>query len=481
VAEEWARTDPAEAERVARTITDPQSRASTLAKIAEVAAGPDPAMAERLARTITFPWDWARALRFVAGSLIERSPGRALELLDEVERFVRMQTDPQERANGLCANAVVLVKHDPGRAVELMAEAERLLAPTATGHDGGLFERYLNVKEALLVMAAFAPAEVERFVRDLVADADRDDRVSMVTTVIADLAEGAPAAAERVAHTLSGQNLPSFRVDRFIGTLAEQDPAAAERIIRSVVTREEWGHPLCAVARTLAEREPRRAGELLAEAEQLIRGHGQPATGLAAVAGVLARLDPSRATRLLTEAEHLVRAGLDAEKAGAWAKDDVFRRSPEVLAGLWQTSSLRAIAAEWAELDPAYAAELLTEVAHRDDHRSFSYVVVDETIKTLARKDSAAAVRVARLLDGYDQEKAFEDVIAVLATQDHRESERIARTITDPERLSQALRIVVEALVGRDLAEAERVARSVPEPHSRIHMLGFIAVSLARA
>jgi hypothetical protein len=228
-------------------------------------------MAERIARTITFPWDWARALRLVAGSLIERSPGRALELLDEVERFVRTNTDPRERATGLCANAVVLVKHDPGRALEPMAEAERLLAPTAAGGGlyGGLFDRYLAVKDALVMMAAFTPAEVERFVRDLVADADPDDRASMVTTVIEDLAEGAPAAAERVARILSGQNLRSFYVDHFVGTLAEQDPDAAERVIR---------------------------------------GHDLPATGFAAVAGVLARLDPSRATSLLTEAEHRSRA-----------------------------------------------------------------------------------------------------------------------------------------------------------------------------
>jgi hypothetical protein len=373
---------------------------------------------------------------------------------------------------------VVLVKHDPARAVELMAEAERLLASASTdgGLYGGLFDRYLAVKEALVVMAAFAPAEIERFVRDLVADADPDDRVSMVTTVIEDLAEGAPVAAERVARILNGQSLRAFHVDRFAGTLAEQDPDAAERVIRTITTREEWGHPLCAVARTLVERDPSRAGELLAEAEQLIRGHDRPVTGLAAIAGVLARLDPSRATRLLTEAEHLVRAGLDAETAGAMAKGDVFRRSPAVIAGLWEASSLRAIAAGWAELDAAHAAKLLTEVAHHDDRISFSYVLVDETVKALARKDPTVAVRLARLLlDDFDRERAFEDIIAVLAVLDHLEAERIARTITDPDRRSQALQIVVKALIGRDPAEAERIARSVPEPHSKIHMLGLLA------
>jgi hypothetical protein len=102
VAEEWARTDPAEAERIVRAITDPESRASALATIAGVAAGPDPAMAERLARTITFPWHWARALRLVAESLIGRSPGRALELLDEVDASCA-RTPTRENAPPACA------------------------------------------------------------------------------------------------------------------------------------------------------------------------------------------------------------------------------------------------------------------------------------------------------------------------------------------------------------------------------------------
>ncbi|MGP4052965.1 caspase family protein [Streptomyces sp. 2A115] len=480
LAEVIAGTDSADAERIAGTITDPLSRAETLAKIVEASAGQDPVAAERIARTITFPRQWAAALRNVAEALIERSPGRAQELLAEVERYIRTIADPQERAAELQANAVALIKHDLGQAMDLMTEAERLRAPTMTSD---LYTRYLKVQEALGVLAEQAPAEAERFVHAMLAEASPDDRVSMLTSVVGDLAERAPAAAERIAYTFNDPELRFLRIKEFIGTLAGRDPDAAERVARTITNPKTLGPTLRTIAQALVEHNPDHANALLAEAEHAIRAHGEPGElvmELSAVAQVLARLDPTRAISLLDEAERLIPVALDAGTRAAVAAKDIFFRNAETTAAHHKFYFLKAMAAGWAELDPSRTAELLTEAKHHDQLRALGPLVMqDGIIRTLAKRDSTASVRVARLFSGgFAQAMAFEAIMEVLAPQDAAEAERIARTITDPRSQSRALQIIIEALIERDPPEAERIARSLPDPHAKIHMLGLLAISV---
>ncbi|MFD0689990.1 caspase, EACC1-associated type [Actinomadura fibrosa] len=482
LAEALAGSDPADAERIARSLADPEARNRSLHDIVRAMAGRDPAAAERLARTITFPAHWAAALHGVARALAERGDGRARELLDEIERYVRTIDDPRERASGLQAAAVTAVGQDPRRALDLLVEAERLLAGAS---DGGLqddlYGRYLKVKDALTLIAARAPAEAESFVRTMLADAEPDDRAFLLGSIAGDLAEHAPVAAERIVSTGDDPaSRPSIGVE-FVKALARQDPAAAERVVRALTDPGDRGPLLPLIAENLVARDPGRAAGLLAEAERLARATSAGrAAQLPAVAGVLARLHPDRARDLLVEAEGLARAGPTTETTAASAAGDPFRRSPETLAAVWRITSLMRVAAGWARLDPAHAADLLEEASRLDGaQQHFGYVMLTEVIRTLAERDPSAAVRAARLhTSGYDRAEAFRDIVAVLAATDPAEAERLARGISDVAERSRALQTVVEVLIDRDPDLAGRVARGIPDPHTKIHMLGCLAASL---
>ncbi|MFD0306887.1 hypothetical protein [Streptomyces sp. NPDC127119] len=397
-------------------------------------------------------------------------------MLAEVERHARTLNNPQERATLLAGISADLVKHDPGRAMDLMTEAERILADVITDP----FSRWLKLGEALTAMAVHAPDAVKDFVDAMTGDADPDQRTSTLTFIAGDLAESAPGVAEHIAYAINAPDgVASLSMQDISKALAASDPDAAERIARAIPDPKLWGPALCTIAQALMKKAPGRSRDLLAEAEQLIRTQQQPTeqvTNLSAVAEVLARFDPEQARGLLVEAEHVVRGGLGRDTLDAWVENDAFRRDGPTLAKVWTASALLALAAGWAEVAPDRAVELLTEVDGSGADLTMSTPKIEDTVRTLARRDSAAAVHCVSLLsDPYDRKRAMEDIIGVVAGHDPPEAERIARGIPDPAVRCLALKIVVEALAQRDLSEAERVARSISEPAERIHMLGLLA------
>ncbi|WP_326825834.1 hypothetical protein [Streptosporangium sp. NBC_01756] len=115
IAKVAAEHDPAEAERIARSITDPDSQARALREIAKVVARHDRdhardllTEAERIARTLT----WQKELRCIAEVMAGFNPA-------EAERIARSITDPGSQARALREIAKAMAGHDP-------AEAERI-------------------------------------------------------------------------------------------------------------------------------------------------------------------------------------------------------------------------------------------------------------------------------------------------------------------------------------------------------------------
>ena len=88
----------ADAERVARSITDKSSRAWALARIAETVAATDPDRAERIAQSITDKRYKALALATVATALAATDPDRA-------ERIAQSITEKASQVSALVSIA----------------------------------------------------------------------------------------------------------------------------------------------------------------------------------------------------------------------------------------------------------------------------------------------------------------------------------------------------------------------------------------
>ena len=109
VVEGLAPIDPDRAERIARSITDKDMRAMALAAIVEALAPIDQDRAERIARSITDKDMRAMALAAIVEALAPIDPDRA-------ERIARSITDKDMRAEALATIARALAATDPNRA-----------------------------------------------------------------------------------------------------------------------------------------------------------------------------------------------------------------------------------------------------------------------------------------------------------------------------------------------------------------------------
>ncbi len=108
----------ADAERIARSITDEPTRASALSGIAATLAAADPDRAERIANSIPSEFSKASALRDVAAALAATHPDRA-------EHIARSIANEFFKVWALSDIAKVLAAADPDRAARLFADAER--------------------------------------------------------------------------------------------------------------------------------------------------------------------------------------------------------------------------------------------------------------------------------------------------------------------------------------------------------------------
>ena len=136
------------AEALARSITDPHSRAQALAGVAQAVAAVDPDRAERIARTLTDPYSRTQALAGVAQAVAAVDADRARRIADRAEQIARTITHPYSRARALAGVAQAVAAIDADRAEQI---ARTITDPNV--HSQTLVKVALRAGEALLPRA----------------------------------------------------------------------------------------------------------------------------------------------------------------------------------------------------------------------------------------------------------------------------------------------------------------------------------------
>ncbi|WP_283136282.1 serine/threonine-protein kinase [Rhizohabitans arisaemae] len=430
----------AEAERDARTVTSHSAQADVLRRIAEVVAGHDPKEAERIARTITDPPTQVWALGRMAGVVAGYDP-------KEAERIARAITDPAFRASALAAIGAAVARYDRKRAHTLLAEAE-LVAGTV----GDPARRSEAMQEIAAVV--YDQAEAERIARG-VADPERR-RWALWRAAVMTAGEN-PVEAERIARTITDTAIRAWALGMIGAVVAGRDRDRALKVLaKAVRVAQAQPRALESITGVMAGHDP-------AESARIARTWGFTAQ-VCRVAAVVAVYDPAEAERIartINEPPHLAEAlrrvavtvaGYDVAEAGRIARtvgDPLFR-----------ARALREIGAVVAGHDRDRADAFLSEAA-----------------------DVAHGIEIP-----LDRARALWKIGAVVAGQDRglghtlfRQAEHIVRTMADPHgRQGWALRSIAEAVADHDPVEAERIARSIPDPSGQAGALAAVAAVVAR-
>lgn len=284
-----AAVDHAQAERIARTITDPRSQAEALLEVAAVIAAVAPARArsllaetEQIAGTLTDSGaqgallGWA-ALVMVAVDLSEaeritraitdaamqaHTLGAIAETMAaedpiEAERIARTITDPDEQAEALGRVAKTVAAVDLARSRALLAEAGQI-ADAVGPHAKGVVAR---------AVAALDPGQAEGIARSIT---DPHAQAFALRQMAGVMAPADPARAERLAHSIADLHLQAWALREVAAETAAVDRDGAQRIARSITDPHFQGWALREVAVQVAAVDP-------AQAEGIARTIADPA------------------------------------------------------------------------------------------------------------------------------------------------------------------------------------------------------------
>jgi hypothetical protein len=363
IAEAMAATDPdraarltVDAERIARSIPEEDSRASALADIAKAVAGTDPDRAARLA---------ADAER-VARSIPETDSMRPYALANVARAMVHIDT--------LSAEGIA-------RSIP----ADDLLA---------------DIAEAV---AGTDPDRAESIARSIPAE---DLQASALARVAGVIARTDPDRAEGIALSVLAWHLKAAAVARVVGAAAAAHSDQAERIAQSIFDDHVKAPALIDIAEAVAGTDPDRAARLTAEAERLAigpfvyggSGEEQRVRALIRVAEAVVGTDPGRAAPLTADAERIARSmvtGFQVEStlvpvALAVARLDLSRAEDiarSISDEAFKASALADIAEAVADTDPDRGERIARSIS-------------DEQGK------ASALARVARAVAGTDPDRA---------------------------------------------------------------------------
>ena len=295
IAQAAAPIDPAraarlltDAERIAQSITDTVSRASALRAIAEVAATTDPRRAERIAKSIPDDvWDKKSALRAIAEAAATTDPRRA-------ERIAQSITDAEDRVSALSAVAQATALTDPARAARLLTNAERIAQSITDAKD-----KASALSAVAQATAPTDPARAARLLTDAERAAESITNEAVQTWALRAIAVAAatadPARAERIAQSIPDEAVQAWALRAIAVAAATADPARAERIAQSIPDHaREKESALSAIAHAAATTDTARAERNA----QSITNKEVQASALSAIAQAAATTDPARAERI---------------------------------------------------------------------------------------------------------------------------------------------------------------------------------------
>ena len=355
--EQRIRDHLADAEYLARTITDPDLRAEALRDTASALARFDPPAAERLARTLTPPQLHYQVLVLadIAKAQIARSLPEARRLLGTAEDVAMTITDKEQgvRDIGLAGVAPVLAEFD-------MGAAARVAQVIHAGFDA------MRVEAALGIARAAIGQRDDGTARRFLADAEHR-------------ATAAPLVTSRQAE--------AFRMLRDVAEVAAgRDPADAERIAGRFPHHAHSfrAGALARIAAVVSVKDRANAERLLTAAKSwlaFVPDH-QRALALADVAAAVTKWDPEEAGRLLTDARAVEGKSLRTPRSGSDRESETRQN----------------IAVALAKLDPDSAADFAHTI--RDPRRQGA--ALDAVVRETAAKNLDRAEGLARAISSPD-------------------------------------------------------------------------------
>ncbi|WP_144120912.1 caspase family protein [Catellatospora sichuanensis] len=486
----WAHLgQPARAEALARSISDPRQRAQALtAATRAAAASGDPDRAEQIARSVTDPYLRAQALTAATESAAASGdPDQARRLAADAEQAAWSVTNPYLRAQALtAATRAAAASGDPDRAEQIARSvtdpgmrAQALTAATESAAASGDPDQarrlaadaeqaawsVTNPNLRAQALTAATKAAAASGDRDqawrLAADAEQAARSF---TDLGMRAQALTAAAEAAAAVGD--------LDR-----ARRLAADAEHAARSSFDQHVKVQALTAVAEAAAASgDLDRARRLAADAEQTARSVTNPyaqAHALTAAAEAAAAVgDPDRARRLAADAEQAARSFTDP-----YVRAQALTAVAEAAAAVGDPDRARRLAADAEQAarsitDPYVRAQALTAVAVA----AAASGDLDQARRLAADAEQAAKSIINPDLQAYAPTAVAK---AAAASGDPDRAEQIARSVTDPGMRAQALTAVAVAAAAsgdpdqarRLAADAEQTARSVTNPYLRAQAL----------
>lgn len=443
LAEVWARSaNPARAESLARSITDPGRQSQALAALVRIAAkAGDVGWAKELAVSISEPVRRAEALATAAVAQANAGDSAdARTLVDEAEAIAHISTDP---VKVLCAAATALAGGpDSARARELADHAEAS-ALTLT--------RPARAAEALSATASALAACGE-----------------------ADRAGGVALRAEAAARLVTGA-LQRNRALAVVAPALERagDSGRAYAVAQSITDMSCLAGALAAVAGAAAE-----AGEF-ERAEGLARSITDPFHSVGACTAVARALadagQAARARALAAEAEVIARRISDRVQA------------PEALAAVAVALAVAGVAdrARHLAVEAETAAHTITNPVRAAD-------VLSRVAAALAdvgdrERSHALAVRAedaARMIPDWHERSSRLSIVAEVFARagDRARAGQVVASTIDVARQPLVLKRVAAALVAvGDLRGALETADSIGDADIKVGAMSRIAVTAARA
>jgi lipopolysaccharide biosynthesis regulator YciM len=461
------------AEQIARSIASPYGQAGALTTLVRALVGVDPDRAMRLAvnaeqtaRSITERFTQTPVLATLVDVLTDAG------LWDLAEKSARSIRDAGRQAMALGRLAKALARIDRDRSVRLATDAEQLARTLSS----------TNYQAFVLSAVVVALAEAELW--DLVEQA-----CSSLTTI------NEPGAQVTALNTLV-EAAAEMASDRAVLLAAH-----AERLARNINDPSAQARGLSVVAVALAE-----AGlwDLAEKAAHTITEPDAQVRVLSDLVKILAKVEPDRAVRLARDAEQVARSVSDPQ-AQIWTRWYVVEALAKVR--LWDLAGQIARSIPDARIEAWALGDLVTALVEAelwDLAEQTARNISDPRIQTKARSrlirrlagvDLDRAMRLAadaeqtahRIADTDAQLEALTELVNALAPVDPdwpvrlaANVDEVAQTITNLDDKGKALLRLARALVEAGLWErAERVARSITEPARLAEALAVLVKTLA--
>ncbi|MGN2638606.1 hypothetical protein ACTD5D_21005 [Nocardia takedensis] len=413
LAETAAFIDADRAMALSTSIPDPAVRGEAFVRVVATVAGADGPRAEALAASVLGPEEHSAALARMAREGGGEDPARANRLAVRAESLVHQIPDPRRHVHVLIRIAEAIAESDPIRAIRLAEGVENRMRNTSGR------ERHADT----LVRVAAA-----------IADTDPPWALQLI-----DRARGLTPSPP------PSMNSACIRVAE---ATARTDPDQAEAIAADLAQANEQIAALSGVAKVVGATDPARAGRLTARAEDILLTVDAPNEQiemLACLADAMAIHDPERAGRLTERAEHIAREIANRRELIYTHFHSLVhlaraQTNPDAAGRIVDTALSNAFGTRGFP-DPPFAAPALAHMA------GALAATAPERAKGLIGEAEFYAIGLHGTLE---KDETLALIATALSSIDPGRAETVARSISTPDLLAEALvRVAEQHTTGR--------------------------------